>query len=101
MKRKSNLGRKYELYRAIPFLVPMKESSDPCVDTQMKLETIFLVRPNVMYKPRLKELVITQRMPSEQKENEGELVKELIKEVKDKFSTYRFENIIIEISYNE
>ena len=97
MKRRSDLSKKYLLYRIVPFFEPAEESKDLSIDTRLVLKTIGLERPIVkcMYKSRT--LTITQKVSKEIEKNKKEIIRALYREAESLFSVYGFlVNIVLE-----
>ena len=69
MKRRSDLSRRYLIYRMLPFFEPTNESKDLSVDTKLVLKTTYLVKPEEV-RLRGKILEVKQMIPKEQSKNE-------------------------------
>ena len=99
MKRRSDLSRRYLIYRMIPFFEPTDENSfDPSVDTKLTLKTIALVKPEVRFIGE-KVLRIVQKIPKEQRKNEFWIKDSLEKEAHRLFENFHPKEIKIEFSY--
>jgi len=101
MKRRSDLSRRYMLYRMLPFFEPTNGNSfDPSVDTKMVLKTMYLVKPEVRLK-RGKILEVKQMIPKEQSKNEFWIKDSLDKEAHRLFEGFGVKEVIINLYYNE
>ena len=99
MKRRSDLSRRYMLYRMLPFFEPTNESDDINVDTKMVLKTMYLVKPEVRLRGKI--LEVKQMIPKEQSKNEHWIKDSLEKEARRLFEGFPIEEVIIKIDYNE
>ena len=69
MKRRSDLSKRYPIFRMIPFFEPTDGNSfDPSVG--LTLKSIALVKPEVVKFIGEKVLRIVQKIPKEQRKNE-------------------------------
>ena len=100
MKRRSDLSRRYMLYRMLPFFEPTNESEDINVDTKMVLKTMYLVKPEVRFR-RGKILEVKQMIPKEQSKNEYWIKDSLDKEAHRLFEGFGIKEVIINLYYNE
>ena len=99
MKRKSDLSRRYLIYRMIPFFEPTDGNSfDSSVDTRLTLKTVTLVKPEVRFIGE-KVLRIVQKIPKEQRKNEFWIKDSLEKEAIRLFEVFHPKEIKIEFSY--
>ena len=99
MKRRSDLSRRYILYRMIPFFEPTDGNSfDPSVDTRLTLKTVTLVRPEARFIGE-KVLRIVQKIPKELRKNEFWIKDSLEKEAIRLFEVFHPKEIKIEFSY--
>ncbi len=100
MKRRSDLSRRYLIYRMLPFFAPTDESEDINVDTRIVLKTVTLIKP---YKVVLKgkTLEVMQLIPKEQSKNEFWIKDSLIKEAYRLFEGFGIKEVIINLYYNE
>ena len=100
MKRRSDLSRRYMLYRMIPFFEPTNGNSfDPSVDTTLTLKMITLVKPEVRLRGKI--LEIKQMIPKEQSKNEYWIKDSLDKEAHRLFEGFGVKEVIINLYYNE
>ena len=99
MKRRSDLSRRYMLYRMLPFFEPTNESENINV-TKMVLKTLTLIKP---YEVRLrgKILEVKQMIPKEQSKNEFWIKDSLDKEAHRLFEGFGIKEVIINLYYNE
>ena len=99
MKRKSDLSRRYLIYRVIPFFKPTNGNSfDPSVG--LTLKSIILVKPEVVkFIREEKVLRIVQKIPKEQRKNEFWIKDSLEKEAIRLFEVFHPKEIKIEFSY--
>ena len=97
MKRRSDLSRRYMLYRMLPFFEPTNESEDINVDTKMVLKTMYLVKPEVRLRGKI--LEVKQMIPKEQSKNEYWIKDSLEKEACRLFESFHPKEIKIEFSY--
>ena len=96
MKRKSDLSRRYPIYRMLPFIKPTDGNSfDPSVDRLW----IALVKPEVVKFIGEKVLRIVQKIPKEQRKNEFWIKDSLEKEAIRLFGVFHPKEIKIEFSY--
>ena len=99
MKRRSDLSRRYMLYRMLPFFEPTNESEDINVDTKMVLKTMYLVKPEVRLRGKI--LEVKQMIPKEQSKNEYWIKDSLDKEAHRLFEGFGIKEVIINLYYNE
>ena len=99
MKRRSDLSRRYMLYRMLPFFEPTNESEDINVDTKMVLKTMYLVKPEVRLSGKM--LEVKQMIPKEQSKNEFWIKDSLDKEAHRLFEGFGIKEVIINLYYNE
>ena len=99
MKRRSDLSRRYMLYRMLPFFEPTNESDDINVDTKMVLKTMNLVKPEVRLRGKI--LEVKQMIPKEQSKNEYWIKDSLDKEAHRLFEGFGIKEVIINLYYNE
>ena len=98
MKRKSDLSRRYLIYRLVPFFEPTDGNSfDPSVG--LTLKSIILVKPEVAKFIGEKVLRIVQKIPKEQRKNEFWIKDSLEKEAIRLFEVFHPKEIKIEFSY--
>ena len=98
MKRKSDLSRRYLIYRLIPFFEPTDGNSfDPSVG--LTLKSVALVKPEVVKFIGEKVLRIVQKIPKEQRKNEFWIKDSLEKEAIRLFEVFHPKEIKIEFSY--
>ena len=97
MKRRSDLSRRYMLYRMLPFFEPTNESEDTRV--KMVLKTVYLKIPEVRLKGKI--LEIKQMIPKEQSKNEYWIKDSLDKEAHRLFEGFGVKEVIINLYYNE
>ena len=97
MKRRSDLSRRYMLYRMIPFFEPNEEYLS--VDTKMVLKTMYLVKPEVRLRGKI--LEVKQMIPKEQSKNEYWIKDSLDKEAYRLFEGFGIKEVIINLYYNE
>ena len=98
MKRKSDLSRRYLIFRMIPFFEPTDGNSfDPSVG--LTLKSITLVKPEVVKFIGQKVLRIVQKIPKEQRKNEFWIKDSLEKEAIRLFEVFHPKEIKIEFSY--
>ena len=95
MKRRSDLSRRYSLYRMLPFFEPTEESED----TRVNLKTMYLEIPEVRLKGKI--LEIKQMIPKEQLKNEYWIKDSLEKESHRLFEGFGVKEVIIKLYYNE
>ena len=99
MKRRSDLSRRYLIYRMIPFFEPTDGNSfDSSVDTRLTLKTVTLVKPEARFIGE-KVLRIVQKIPKEQRKNEFWIKDSLEKEAIRLFENFHPKEIKIEFSY--
>ena len=98
MKRRSDLSRRYMLYRMLPFFEPTNESEDINV-TKMVLKTMYLVKPEVRLRGKI--LEVKQMIPKEQSKNEYWIKDSLDKEAYRLFEGFGIKEVIINLYYNE
>ena len=99
MKRRSDLSRRYLIYRMIPFFEPTNESENINVDTKMVLKTMYLVKPEVRLRGKI--LEVKQMIPKEQSKNEYWIKDSLDKEAHRLFEGFGIKEVIINLYYNE
>ena len=100
MKRRSDLSRRYLLYRMLPFFEPTDGNSfDPSVDTRLTLKTVALVKPEVRLREKI--LEVKQMIPKEQSKNEFWIKDSLDKEAHRLFDGFGVKEVIINLYYNE
>ena len=99
MKRKSDLSRRYLIFRLVPFFEPTDGNSfDPSVG--LTLKSIALVKPEVVkFIKEEKVLRIVQKIPKEQRKNEFWIKDSLEKEAIRLFGVFHPKEIKIEFSY--
>ena len=98
MKRKSDLSRRYLIFRLVPFFEPTDGNSfDPSVG--LTLKSIILVKPEVVKFIGEKVLRIVQKIPKEQRKNEFWIKDSLEKEAIRLFGVFHPKKIKIEFSY--
>ena len=99
MKRKSDLSRRYLIFRLVPFFEPTDGNSfDPSVG--LTLKSIALVKPEVVkFIGEEKVLRIVQKIPKEQRKNEFWIKDSLEKEAIRLFGVFHPKEIKIEFSY--
>ena len=98
MKRKSDLSRRYLIFRLVPFFEPTDGNSfDPSVG--LTLKSIALVKPEVVKFIGEKVLRIVQKIPKEQRKNEFWIKDSLEKEAIRLFEVFHPKEIKIEFSY--
>ena len=101
MKRRSDLSRRYMLYRMLPFFEPTDGNSfDSSVDTRLTLKTVTLVKPEARFIGE-KVLRIVQKIPKEQRKNEFWIKDSLDKEARRLFEGFGIKEVIINLYYNE
>jgi hypothetical protein len=98
MKRRSDLSRRYMIYRSLPFFEPTEESEDINIDTRMILKVMTLVKPEVRFTEE-KVLRIIQKIPKERRKNEFWIKDSLEKEACRLFESFHPKEIKIEFSY--
>ena len=99
MKRRSDLSRRYLIYRMIPSFEPTDGNSfDSSVDTRLTLKTVTLVKPEARFLGE-KVLRIVQKIPKEQRKNEFWIKDSLEKEAIRLFEVFHPKEIKIEFSY--
>jgi hypothetical protein len=98
MKRRSDLSRRYMIYRPLPFFEPTEESEDINIDTRMILKVMTLVKPEVRFTGE-KVLRIIQKIPKERRKNEFWIKDSLEKEACRLFESFHPKEIKIEFSY--
>ena len=99
MKRRSDLSRRYLIYRMLPFFEPTDGNSfDPSVDTRLTLRMVTLVKPEARFIGE-KVLRIVQKIPKEQRKNEFWIKDSLEKEAIRLFEVFHPKEIKIEFSY--
>ena len=95
MKRRSDLSsKKYSLLRLLPFFIPTGEP-----EGIMALQTVRLEKPEVRLKGKI--LEVKQMIPKEQLKNEYWIKDSLDKEAHHLFEGFEFEEVIINLYYNE
>ena len=100
MKRRSDLSRRYLIYRMLPFFEPTDGNSfDPSVDTRLTLRTVTLVKPEVRLRGKI--LEVKQMIPKEQRKNEFWIKDSLDKEAHRLFEGFGVKEVIINLYYNE
>ena len=99
MKRRSDLSRRYMLYRMLPFFEPTDESEDINVDIRIVLKTMYLVKPEVRLMGKM--LEVKQMIPKEQSKNEYWIKDSLEKEAHRLFEGFGIKEVIINLYYNE
>ena len=99
MKRRSDLSRRYMLYRMLPFFEPTDESEDINVDIRIVLKTMYLVKPEVRLMGKI--LEVKQMIPKEQSKNEYWIKDSLDKEAHRLFEGFGIKEVIINLYYNE
>ena len=99
MKRRSDLSRRYMLYRMLPFFEPTDESEDINVDIRIVLKTMYLVKPEVRLMGKM--LEVKQMIPKEQSKNEYRIKDSLEKEAHRLFEGFGIKEVIINLYYNE
>ena len=98
MKRKSDLSKRYPIFRLVPFFEPTDGNSfDPSVG--LTLKSITLVKPEVVKFIGEKVLRIVQKIPKEQRKNEFWIKDSLEKEAICLFGVFHPKEIKIEFSY--
>ena len=93
MKRRSDLSRRYMLYRMLPFFEPTE------VDTKMIIKTMYLAKPEVRLRGKI--LEVKQMIPKEQFKNEYWIKDSLDKEAHRLFEGFGVKEVIINLYYNE
>lgn len=97
MKRRSDLSRRYMLYRMLPFFEPTDDNID--IKIKMVLKTICLVKPEVRLRGKI--LEVKQTIPKEQRKNEFWIKDSLDKEAHRLFKGFGIKEVIINLYYNE
>ena len=98
MKRRSDLSKRYPIFRLVPFFEPTDGNSfDPSVG--LTLKSITLVKPEVVKFIGEKVLRIVQKIPKEQRKNEFWIKDSLEKEAIRLFGVFHPKEIKIEFSY--
>ena len=98
MKRRSDLSRRYMIYRLLPFFEPTEESEDINIDTRMILRVMTLVKPEVRFTGE-KVLRIIQKIPKERRKNEFWIKDSLEKEARQLFEEFQPKEVIIRLDY--
>lgn len=99
MKRRSDLSRRYMIYRIVPFFEPVESSSDLSIDTRLILKTINLERPKMVRFIGGKVLKVIQKIPKEQCKNEFWILDTLKKEASQLFKGFQVKDLIIVLEY--